>query len=193
MFSPMGTAAFLFAIWGLLLTPGPTNTLLALSGASVGLGRSLRLMPAELAAYLVVTVPLATAGADLLAGAPLAAVAVRLAAAGWIAYLAVRLWRLPAPGQAAGEVTLARVFTTTLLNPKALIIGLTLLPRGSEPDFPPHLALFAGSVVAVATIWAGGGALLKRGDGEQRLLYRRAAACWLAFLAAALVGAAIRA
>lgn len=189
----MGTAAFLFAIWGLLLTPGPTNTLLALSGASVGLGRSIRLMPAELAAYLMVTVPLATTGADLLAGAPWAATAVRLAAAGWIAYLAARLWRLPAPGQAGGEVSVARVFTTTLLNPKALIIGLTLLPRGSEPEFLPHLALFAGSVLAVAAIWAGGGALAQHGDGGPRPLYRRAAALWLAFLAAALVGAAIRA
>lgn len=189
----MGTVAFLFAIWGLLLTPGPTNTLLALSGASVGLARSLRLMPAELCAYLLVTVPLALAGADLLARDPLVGTAVRLVAAGWVAYLAVKLWRVKAGEAGPGPVSMARVFVTTLLNPKGLIIGLTLLPRGSAPEFPVHLGLFAASVVAVAMVWAAGGTLLKREAAEPPLLYRRAAALWLAVLAAALVGTAIRA
>lgn len=188
----MGTFEFLFAVWALLLTPGPTNTLLALAGASQGLRRAARLVPAELCAYLLVTVPLATFGAELLARDPGLATAVRLAAAAWVAYLAVKLWRV-VPGAAAGAVTAGRVFVTTLLNPKGLIIGLALLPRGGAPDFAPHLVLFAGSIVAVALIWAAGGGLLKRGAAEPPVLYRRAAACWLALLAAVLAGAAIRA
>lgn len=189
----MGTLAFLFAVWGLLLTPGPTNTLLALSGASAGLARSVRLMPAEVAAYLLVTVPLAVFGTEMLARAPLAASAVKLAAAGWVAVLAAKLWRVRAEEAERGTVTAGRVFLTTLLNPKGLIIGLTLLPRGTAPDFPLHLGLFAASILAVATIWAGGGAMLNRGRAGTPLLYRRAAALWLAFLAVALAGAAIRA
>jgi len=187
------TPEFLFAIWGLLLTPGPTNTLLALSGASAGLRRSARLMPAELAAYLLVVVPLALFGADLLARQPLAAGAVKLAAAGWIAFLAVKLWRVETAGTGDGEVTARRVFVTTLLNPKGLIIGLTLLPRGTSPDFALHLGVFAASVVMVAAIWAGAGRMLKRDSAEPPRLYRRTAALWLGLLAAALVGAALRA
>ncbi|MFG1298492.1 hypothetical protein V5F49_01730 [Xanthobacter sp. V3C-3] len=188
----MGTLAFLVAIWALLLTPGPTNTLLALSGASSGLARSVRLMPAEIAAYLLVTVPLAVLGTEFLAREPLVASAVKLAAAAWVAFLAVGLWRIRTTEAAGGAVTARRVFVTTLLNPKGLIIGLTLLPRGTAPEFPLHLGLFAASILGVALIWAGGGAMLNRGRATTPLLYRRAAALWLAFLAVALAGAAIR-
>ncbi|MFG1477610.1 hypothetical protein V5F53_02975 [Xanthobacter sp. V4C-4] len=186
----MSTSAFLFAIWALLLTPGPTNTLLALSGATVGLKRAVRLMPAELLAYLLVTVPLALIGAELLAQWPHATRAVKLAAACWVAVLAVKLWRVETAGTGAGTVTGRRVFVTTLLNPKALVIGLTLLPPGDAPAFAPHLALFAGSVLMVATLWAGAGALLKRDAGLPPVL-RRAAACWLALLAVGLAGAGL--
>lgn len=190
----MGTAEFLFAVWALLLTPGPTNTLLALSGASAGFPRALRLTPAELSAYLLVTVPLATFGAAVLAQWPDAARLVKFAAALWVSFLAVKLWRIEAAQAASGEITARRVFVTTLLNPKALVIGLALLPHGDAPAFPLHLGLFAGSVLAVAAIWAGAGALLRRGTaGALPVLVRRAAACWLGVLAVGLAGAAISA
>lgn len=188
----MGPFTFLLAVWALLLTPGPTNTLLALSGASAGLARSVRLMPAEVAAYLLVTVPLAVFGAEVLAREPLLASAVKLAAAGWVAWLAVKLWRVRTGEADAATVTARRVFVTTLLNPKGLIIGLTLLPRGTAPEFPLHLGLFAASILGVAAIWAGAGAMLNRGGAQAPVLYRRAAAVWLAVLAVALAGAAIR-
>lgn len=190
----MGTAEFLFAVWALLLTPGPTNTLLALSGAAAGFSRALRLTPAELSAYLLVTVPLAAFGAALLAPWPDAARLVKLAAAVWVGILAVKLWRIEAAHAAPGAITARRVFVTTLLNPKALVIGLALLPRGDAPDFPLHLGLFAGSVLAVAAIWAGAGAILRHGTaGAMPVLVRRAAACWLGVLAIGLAGAAVSA
>ncbi|MGQ3672998.1 hypothetical protein ACT6QG_11445 [Xanthobacter sp. TB0136] len=190
----MNLYAFTFAIWALLLTPGPTNTLLALSGAGVGLKRSLRLIPAEVAAYLLVTIPLAVVGAELLGQWPEVARLVKFAAAAWVAFLAVKLWRVETSGSLAGAVTARRVFITTLLNPKALIIGLTLLPQ----EAPGHLALnvgvFAVSIIAVATIWAAGGAMLRRGrDAALPPVLRRAAACWLGILAAALVSSGISA
>ena len=52
-----------FAILALLLTPGPTNTLVALAASATGWGRALRLLPYEIAAYLLVTLPLALLGA----------------------------------------------------------------------------------------------------------------------------------
>ena len=57
----MDLPALTLALLALLLTPGPTNTLMALAGAERGLGGAARLIPAEIAAYLAVTLPLALA------------------------------------------------------------------------------------------------------------------------------------
>lgn len=190
----MGTYEFIFAILALLLTPGPTNTLLALSGAAVGFRRSLPLIPAEVAAYMLVTVPLALVGAELLAQWPEAARLVKFIAAAWVAYLAVKLWRLNTSDATAGSVTPGRVFITTLLNPKALIIGLTLLPQENLNGFALHAALFAGSIIVVASIWSIGGAILHRGQSATLPpVLRRAAACWLGILAIALVSSGVSA
>lgn len=189
----MHTSAFLFAIWGILLTPGPTNTLLALSGASVGFRRSVPLMPLELAAYLLVAVPLAWVGSEAMAARPLLGVAVRLCAAAWVMFLAVKLWRTPKPGAPAQRVTRRRVFVTTLLNPKALVFGLVLLPPGTSPQFLSRLGLFCLSVVCVASLWARGGAMLnrRRPGVEPPLPFRRVVACWLGVLALGLVRSAL--
>jgi threonine/homoserine/homoserine lactone efflux protein len=183
------TAEFVFAVAGLLLTPGPTNTLLALSGAAVGLRQSLRLIPAEFAGYLLVVVPLALFGAGLFAAWPVLGTIVKLGAAIWVMILAVRLWWPPAAVGTDGLVMPGRVFFTTLLNPKGLVFGLVLLPRPDAPEFVPHLALFCAMLPVVATIWMTGGTVLGRDRSRIELppALRRAAACWLAILSVVLV------
>ena len=181
------------ALLALLVTPGPTNTLLALGGAEAGWRRAARLIPAEGSAYLLTTVPLAIVGAEILSAVPALRTGVTLAAALWVAYLAVRLWRLPSPqDQGQGEITPAKVFTTTLLNPKGLIIGLVLLPA---PDgMAVRVVLFAALIVVVASGWAMLGALLRSGTQAGGFawlpLIRRAGACWLALLSVSLAAAA---
>lgn len=163
----------------LLATPGPTNTLVALVGAERGLRGALRLIPAELAAYLAVTLPLAVAGAALMAAVPGLRAGVTLAAAAWVAWLAVAMWRLPQAGR-TGAVGARQVAVTTLLNPKALVVGLVLLPGA---DLALRAAAFGAAVVLVAVAWAALGAGLPgRRSGPQRLL-RRVAASWLGLLA----------
>ena len=53
----MPNGFFVFAILALLLTPGPTNTLLTVGAAARGWRASLPLLFGELAGYLVVVVP----------------------------------------------------------------------------------------------------------------------------------------
>lgn len=182
-----------FGLATLLLTPGPTNTLMALAGSERGWRRSAALMPFEVAAYLAVTLPLAMAGGWIDQAAPAIKPVLAALAACWVAWLALSMWRLPAAG-AAAQVTARRVVITTLLNPKALVIGLILLPG---PDLTLRAAVFAGLICGVAALWTALGACLaQRQDCPARrgaILFRKLAALWLGLLSVILMYSAVHA
>ena len=190
----MTTFAFLAAVLALLVTPGPTSTLLAVAGADEGFMRPLRLVPVEMAAYLLVVVPLAVAGAPLIETMPALAAVLRAAAAIWVMALAVRMWRLDT-STSGGAVTARGLFVTTLLNQKPLDIGLVLLPSPASPQFMPHLALVAGLLPHVASMWIAAGALVTARRAETALprSLRRCAACWLAVVSLGLAVGALHA
>jgi threonine/homoserine/homoserine lactone efflux protein len=161
---------------------------MALAGAERGARAAAGFIPAELGAYLCVVVPLAVAGAGLMGAVPGLLPLVTAAAAAWVLWLAIRMWRCPIPQQdAPATVTPLRVFLTTLLNPKALIIGLVLLPG---PSLPLRIAVFAALVCSAALAWISlGAALSRRGSSPVSGLspvLRRSAALWLGLLSAAL-------
>ncbi|PYF09917.1 threonine/homoserine/homoserine lactone efflux protein [Rhodobacter viridis] len=191
----MTLSAFTLAVLALLLAPGPTNTLMAVAGATHGLGRVLRLLPVELAAYLLTVVPLALLGAGLMSHAPRAALALKLVAALWVMVLAVRLWRSGASGADGFQIGAGRIFVTTLLNPKALIFGLVLLPAPVLSDFAARLSVFIALVLAAALVWGGFGALSHdpgRAGGAQLGRARRLASGWLALVSVSLFWGVLR-
>jgi threonine/homoserine/homoserine lactone efflux protein len=173
-----------FALLALLATPGPTNTLLALAGAQ-RVRRPLMLPLVELVAYLATVVPLSIWGQYWLEATPMLRLILTLAAAVWVAVLAVRMWRHAAKAEAQGAagVTALQVGVTTLLNPKALVFGLVLIPAG--PDLVAGLWLFAGLVIVVSLAWLWLGAQLA---GRFQPLVNRGGAVWLGVLAALLLG-----
>jgi threonine/homoserine/homoserine lactone efflux protein len=177
----MTPAEFALALFALLLTPGPTNTLIALAGAERGWRGALRLTPYEAAAYGLVTLPLAIAGSQLAADHATLRHAVTLLAAAWVGYLAVRLWRIPSDdAMGPSQNGALRLFTTTLCNPKGLIIGLVLLP--SQPHLGWAAAVFLVILIAVSAFWAVAGHLAGSGMGLKPIV-RRASAAWLGILA----------
>jgi len=186
----MSTLTFLFAVLALLLAPGPTNTLIGLAGAQQGLTRVVRLIPAELAGYLTAILPIAFLGTQVLVAYPGVAVALKLGAAFWVMILAIKLWRASAADAAAtGTITAARIYLITALNPKALIIGLVLLPSVHEAAFLPRLGLFCVLVAGVALLWGSAGALTRRGAAKTIWLQRlhRVASGWLGLISISLV------
>ena len=177
----MPDSLFLLAILALLLTPGPTNTLLTVGAAARGFRTSLPLLLGELAGYLIVVVPLATIAGSLLEGRPALAIALRLAAALWVLFLAIRLWRVSAvqtSPDGVSPVTIGQVFVTTLLNPKAPIIGLVIMPHGPLAQIAPAIGSFSLLVAGTGMSFLVLGSLIGRAPVlSPQLVYRIAAVC----------------
>ncbi len=184
----MSFPEFGLAVLALLVTPGPTNTLLAIAGAERGWRGALRLIPAELCGYLATVVPLALIGTRLADAAPGARTGLTLVAGAWVAWLAWSMWRGPGRLRGPLTVTARRVAITTLLNPKAVVFGLLLLPAPEPARLLANLALFMVLVVGVASAWSFAGAALRAGGtGAAPGLppaWRRGAALLLAGLSA---------
>jgi len=191
----MTLTAFLSAVLALLLAPGPTNTLMGLAGAQRGLRGVMRLLPAELFGYLTTILPLIYLGAEVLGQWPVAAIVLKIAAALWVMFLAINLWARHGATGASSEVTARRVYLTTMLNPKALIFGLVLLPTPADPQFAPRVGLFCLMVMAVALVWGAAGKLTQKGGGDSRrlLVIQRIASVWLAIVSVTLITGVIRA
>ena len=155
-----------FGLWVLLIliTPGPTNTLLALGGTLDG-PKALRLVAAELAGYLVsigiltfliLTIPSVKQALPLL----------RFACGLFVIGLTVRTWRGPdLNGHTdASSVTFLEVLVTTILNPKGLIFAIQIFPSGGVTRFDetlPYFGVFALICLAVGSLWALLGCLVR--------------------------------
>ena len=156
----MQLSAFIAAALVVLLTPGPTNTLLAAAGAAMGFRRAVLLPLAEAAGYA-----LAIGGFLLIAGhfSDVAFVmpALKAVAAVWLLVSALRLWRQPVNVDPAAHLTaLRRVFITTILNPKAMLVGTILIPGLMAGRHALGLVAFIALSSAAGAVWLTMGSML---------------------------------
>ena len=160
---------FALAVLAVLGTPGPTNTLLATAGATAGLRRSLPLLAAEAAGYTVSVLTLGLALGPVMAGAPVLAGALRAAVGAYLLLLALRLWRRGGAALASGMVVAPRqVFVTTLLNPKAIVFALGVVPFGAGRGvWPPYMLGFLALLASVGAAWIAAGAMLGGAAGRR--------------------------
>jgi len=182
----------LFAAWVmiLLLMPGPTNTLLATSGATVGFQRSTPLLLGEMAGYTLSILLIEFVLGPALSGAHPTAAILRGAAGAYLLLLSVKLWRTPFQ-LARAVISMRQVFVTTLLNPKALVFALVIIPFGS-PNAALYCSAFAAIVPAVGTMWIVAGNLLGRHIHPGRAKFLpKAASIVLAAMSATLIGSSL--
>lgn len=141
---------FVLSVLTLLCTPGPTNTLLATSGAVVGVRRSLPLLLAELVGYLfaILTIRLAL---KPFFETPSISVGFKVLVALYLAYTAIKLWTVPA-ATARSVVRTWNVFATTLLNPKAFVFAIGIIPNDAI-HVAPYFAAFSTCVTTVGFLW----------------------------------------
>lgn len=153
---------FALAALAILATPGPTNSLLATGAASAGFRQALPLVPAEAAGYLIAISVIGYGLGPAVAASPSLGIALRLAVGAYLVALAWKLWPgARRPALVAGIVTPARVFLTTLLNPKAIVFALAVVPLQADYGWA-YLLSFGCLVAGVALGWIGFGALLGR-------------------------------
>jgi len=154
---------FVFAVLALLATPGPTNTLMAASGAQRGVRRSLPLLVGELGGYLIaITLWTELVGAAA-ASQPLVPVLAKFIAAAFLLWSGWKLWaNAGAADLAQRGITLARVFSTTLVNPKALVFAFAIFPHVGFVARLPYLGVFAALVIGTAVCWMALGVVAAR-------------------------------
>jgi threonine/homoserine/homoserine lactone efflux protein len=158
---------FFFAIAAILAAPGPTNTLLATSGATVGVVRSLGLLAAAIAGYLAAILAVHFIVGPIAESSPVTAITLKVAVALYLVWLAIKLWRQPLKlAEDAKAVSFANVLVATLLNPKALIFSLTIVPW-SVSAIGWYLAAFAATIIAACGGWIVLGRILKHATGTR--------------------------
>ncbi|WP_332700648.1 LysE family translocator [Devosia sp.] len=157
---------FVLAVLALLATPGPTNTLMAASGAQRGVIRSLSLLAGELGGYFIaITVWTELVGAAP-AGQPLVPAIAKLVAAAFLLWSAWKLWANAGHADLVRRgITLGRVFTTTLVNPKALVFAFAIFPHLGFLARLPYLGLFALLAIGTAVGWMALGTAAARSSG----------------------------
>ena len=173
----------------LLIMPGPTNTLLATSGATVGFQRSTPLLLGELAGYIVSILLIEFVLGPTMSRAPSTALMLRAAAGAYLMVLSIKLWTAPFV-LAHAVISLRQVFVTTLLNPKAFVFALVIIPFGL-PQASFYFSGFTAIVPAIGTLWIVIGTLLGRNTQPRYMkAFPKAASVILAIISATLIGSA---
>lgn len=181
---------FILAVLSLLATPGPTNTLLATSGATVGIGRSLVLLVGELGGYLISIAVLRIVLGPVIAAQPVVGIALKVAVALYLAWIAVALWRRSSSLTGEGAVTLRAVLVTTLLNPKALVFAFGVIPA-EHPMLWAYILAFVVTVPLIGFAWIAVGSAIGAASGERHAgIVRKVASVTLVGFAALLVRSA---
>jgi threonine/homoserine/homoserine lactone efflux protein len=168
---------FIGAALALLLSPGPTNTLLMYSGAAAGVRRSLSLVAAELCGYCGAIALLVLGLGPIVRAYPMFGASLRVAAAAYLVAMAVQLWttRLP-PGQRSEPLAWRKVFVATLFNPKAVLFAFVIIPHlfdGRLEAAVPYLLTLSALIVLAGAAWIVFGAML--GPVIERIAGRNAA------------------
>jgi threonine/homoserine/homoserine lactone efflux protein len=189
--------SFVVVAVALLVTPGPTNTLLATSGAASGFRKSLVLLLGEFLGYLIAIALLITVMGPIVARVPNFGFALRIVSGLYLLHVAWKLWgHTEEMLLGKGGVSLRHVFVTTLLNPKALIFAFAIIPFGSTGDIwksAPWLAALSPLIAIVGSCWIAAGTALQRGMGGRGSAHKcyQAGAIVLTLFAALICGTAI--
>ena len=156
---------FIGLVVTILLTPGPTNTLLASSGIQVGVRQSLRLIPAESMGYLIAITTWGMIIGTVSIQFPIIPTFLKLLSALYIIFLAIKLVTTTDIEASYNQPTIRarELFCATLLNPKALLFASAIFPSTAwltMQVYLLHIGLFLLLIVPIALFWTFIGSIL---------------------------------
>ncbi|MFU8926825.1 LysE family translocator [Acinetobacter puyangensis] len=161
----MVSILFIGLVVTILLTPGPTNTLLASSGIQIGIKRSLKLIPAEVLGYLIAITTWGYLIELISHTLPWLPSVLKLISAGYIIFLAIKLWKksLEQGNLDQPTITPKALFVATLLNPKGLLFASAIFPPetwNGMQQYSMHMGTFLALIIPIAFLWIAFGAAL---------------------------------
>jgi len=197
--TPFMTSNFNFFVFALstaviLLTPGPTNTLLAAAGLDRGAKAVLPLIACELVGYLIAISVWGCILTPLKNNYPWLAILVRAGSSVYLICIAVKIWRaatvpMSLRRQPIGPMAL---LIATMLNPKALLFSSLIFPAISTDNIQVYLmamAVFSCLVIPIGIAWTRFGAAFNSGRLKfvSRVKLQRATALIIGAFSASIV------
>ncbi len=156
---------FIGLVATILLTPGPTNTLLASSGVQDGFRKSAKLIPAEVLGYIISISAWGMLIGKVSATLPFLPPILKLLSACYIIFLAIKLWHTANQQFELDQPTIRprELFCATLLNPKALLFASAIFPVTAWTDFHIyliHMLAYLALITPIALFWIFLGSIL---------------------------------
>jgi threonine/homoserine/homoserine lactone efflux protein len=167
--------AFAFMVFAAVaaITPGPSNVMLTVTGALVGVARGLPCLLGVASGMALMMFVVAFGVGAIVVAHPLVLIAAKWSGAAFLLWLAWKIANAP-PGSASGEgenaIGFAGAFAFQWLNPKSWLVSISASGTYLRPDGPALIqaAWIAGLFFLVAI--ASGFAWLAFGTAMRRLL-----------------------
>ena len=159
---------FLGLVASILLTPGPTNTLLASSGVQVGFKQSIFLIPAEAFGYLIAISIWGILVDRIAVFAPALPSILKLCSASYIFFFFLKLWRASFKDSNLNVVMIGKLelFFATLLNPKGILFATAVFPASAwiiPNEYVAHMLNFLLLLIPIGFFWIYMGKILNSG------------------------------
>ncbi len=179
-------AAFLFVV-AISITPGPNNIMLASSGASFGIAKTIPHIFGISSGVLAMFSASAFGVNALYEAFPNQIIILKVIGSVYVIYLASRIWKLKKIGEESAEKPIGffEAFTFQFLNPKAwvMVLNISALYISMLGYEALALILFLTNLVCIS-VWAVFGFLIRNSllrSQKRLILFNRSMAVLLAF------------